>query len=515
MNNHDTLDPTKTMANENNYPDKITLYEPSIEPLNDYEALDSLSADCEDAGEIFELEPLPDVAIHSAEYGQRKDRRSRNNDTVDAYEEVLLELKSKITEICRKPDLTSELKTDLIRYAARQAGHPLDNNRIVQILCDEHNKQKYGSGLVVINKDQGAHWFQSDQRHIVEDLLMAGELNIIGGLSGAAKTNFTAMLLSALMNPDHQTHFLGFKVNRDLVQQVFFIGLDGGRNVYTPILSNTGLIRNGIPVDGFNFIPNESGWGITSTNLDKLEELLKGAPDSIVVVDSFLAAISGSGVDENSAVVAARILDLKLLCERYGATPILLAHQKKESTQEFTGADSLRGHGSIPAFAGQIITLNFLDQKTKVNGKCIPDRKSPKRRLVAGHRGTPIDLLVELDFQAGTVKSHGDFYEALFEIQQIAEKAEAIDRAPTMLAVMRDWNAIMKQVFSCLMDEQAPIDQKQLVERAAFGKGTVSKALKRLTEESYRGQPFVEVIESDRLNYWINDVIRREVNADY
>ena len=158
MNNRDTLDPTKTMANENNDPDKFTLCEPSIEPLNDYEALDSLSADCEDAGEIFELEPLPDVAIHSAEYGQRKDRRSRNNDTVDAYEEVLLELKSKITEICRKPDLTSELKTDLIRYAARQAGHPLDSNRIVQILCDEHNKQKYGSGLVVINKDQGAHW---------------------------------------------------------------------------------------------------------------------------------------------------------------------------------------------------------------------------------------------------------------------------------------------------------------------------------------------------------------------
>ena len=42
------------------------------------------------------------------------------------------------------------------------------------------------------------------------------------------------------------------------------------------------------------------------------------------------------------------------------------------------------------------------------------------------------------------------------------------------------------------MDEQAPIDQTQLVERAALGKGTVSKALKRLTEESFRKQPFVE-----------------------
>ena len=72
---------------------------------------------------------------------------------------------------------------------------------------------------------------------------------------------------------------------------------------------------------------------------------------------------------------------------KYGAIPIVLAHQKKESTQDFTSADSLRGHGSIPAFAGQVITLNFLDQKSKVNGKAGPDRKNPKRRLVAGHRG--------------------------------------------------------------------------------------------------------------------------------
>ena len=212
------------------------------------------------------------------------------------------------------------------------------------------------------------------------------------------------MLLSALMNSDREPRFLGFKVNRDLVKQVFFIGLDGGRNVYTPIFKNTGLIRDGIPVDGFNFIPNESGWGITNTNLDKLEALLKEAPRSIVVVDSFLAAISGSGVDENSAVVAARILDLKLLCERHGATPILLAHQKKESTQEFTGADSLRGHGSIPACAGQIITLNFLDQKSKVMARrCL----TASRPSAAGFRTLRHSnrSLVELDFQGGTVKS--------------------------------------------------------------------------------------------------------------
>ena len=149
------------------------------------------------------IEPLPDVS-HCFDEKPRDMRVKRVAETVDDYEQVLIELKTKITEICQKPDLTSELKSDLIRYAAKQAGHLLDHNRIVQILCDEHNKQKYGSRLVVINKDQGAHWFQYEQRHIVEDLLMAGELNIIGGLSGAAKTNFTAMLLSALMNSDRE-----------------------------------------------------------------------------------------------------------------------------------------------------------------------------------------------------------------------------------------------------------------------------------------------------------------------
>ena len=476
----------------------------------DNEQFDFLSSHDE---ETF-FEPLPDVS-HCFDEQLCGKNGKRVAETIDDYERVLIELKTKITEICQKPDLTLELMSDLIRYAAKQAGHPLDHNRIVQILCDENNKQKYGFRLVVINKNQGAHWFQYEQRHIVEDLLMAGELNIIGGLSGAAKTNFTATLLSALMNPYREPRFLGFMVNRDLVKQVFFIGLDGGRNVYMPIFKNTGLIRDGIPVDGFNFIPNESGWGITSTNLDKLEALLKEAPSSIVVLDSFLAAISGSGVDENSAVVAARILDLKLLCERHGATPILLAHQKKESTQEFTGADSLRGHGSIPAFAGQIITLNFLDQKSKVNGMAVPDRKSPKRRLVAGHRGTPIDLLVELDFQGGTVKSHGDFYDAFLSLQSEQQLNEDLV-GPPLLTKLKELSRGKRDVLEALLGYEAPVLQSTLVSVSGINKGTVSRNLKALTEERYRGTPLVTEYEtSDGKVYEVSYSIKQELLQNY
>ena len=462
-------------------------------------------------------EPVPEVQDTGSNpfKGRRRSKRSKSAGSLDEYKSVLFELNARIAEICSDAELTSEQKTDLIRYASRQAGHPLDGNRIVQLLLEHHSKTKYGASLILINQNEGKHWFEEGESHIVEDLITKGELNIIGGLSGAAKTNFTAMLLSALLNTDKDSHFLGFRLNRDQVKSVFFIGLDGGKNVYNPIFRNTGLVNEDGVVPNFNFIPNESGWGITSSNLDKLELLLKKSPDSIVVVDSLLAATSGSGIDENSAMMAARIMDLKLVCERHGATPIVLAHQKKESTQDFTGADSLRGHSSIPAFAGQIITLNFLDQKSKVNGKAVPDRKSLKRRLVAGHRGTPIDLLVELDFQAGTITSHGDFYDALFSIQQQEGFEEAIEGSPSIHAVMKEWNASMKQVFDCLMGEVTPIDQAQVAELVGLGKGTVCKALKRLGEDKFHGKPFVDVIPNEKLHYWVTDDIKREVNADY
>ena len=280
-------------------------------------------------------EPMPEPKSPTTNplKGRRSPKKAKSTGSVDEYKSVLLELDAKIKEICSDDELTSEQKTDLIRYASKQAGHTLNNDRIVQLLLEHHSRVKYGSDLILINQKRGSEWFEHGESHIVEDLITKGELNIIGGLSGAAKTNFTAMLLSALLNHDRDPKFLGFKLHREQVKSVIFIGLDGGRNVYTPIFRNTGLVDDQGAIPNFNFIPNESGWGITSSNLDKLEGLLKSNPDSIVVVDSLLAATSGSGIDENSAMMAARIMDLKLVCERHGATPIVLAHQKKESTQ--------------------------------------------------------------------------------------------------------------------------------------------------------------------------------------
>ena len=465
-------------------------------------------------------EPVPEVqdTKRNPLKGRRSPgkRKGHNENFVDESAEALEKVNAQIKQICDKEDLTSRDKTELIKYVSRTTGFPKEEKVIIEMLGEHHQEKKYGATLPIINSEQGIDWFTFEPVNIIENFISKNELNIVGGLSGAAKTTFVSMFLAAILRQDIEPYFLGMRVNRELVKSVYFIGLDGGRNVYSPIFQRAGLVNEQGAIPGFNFIPSESGWSITPASLDRLGEHLKKSPDSIVIVDSLLAATSGTGVDENSPAMSGKILDLKLLCEKYGATSIVLAHQKKESTQDFTGSDSLRGHSSIPCFAGQIITLNFLDSKSKVNGKSIPDRKSPKRRMVSGHRSLkPFDLLIDLDFENGTVSSQGEFYDALFSIQQQEGFEEAIDGAPSIHAVMQKWNASMKQVFDCLMGKEEPINQAQVAELTGLNRSTVSKALTRLTEDSFHGKSFVSEIKSDKQHYWIKDDIKLEVNADY
>ena len=463
-------------------------------------------------------EPAPQFksTVKTPFRGRNTSSRSTETTLVKDNIKALKVLDAQIEEICDNEQLNSRQKAELIKTISRQSGIPKDANAIVEIFLAHDQKKMFGSELVVINAEQGSDWFNENPTVIIEDFISKDELNIVGGLSGAAKTTFVSMFLAAILNPKLEPSFLGMKVNRELVKSVFFIGLDGGRNVYSPIFSKAGLLDEHGVVPNFNFIPSESGWSINTASLDKLGEQLKDAPDSIVVVDSLLAATSGTGVDENSAAMAGKILDLKLLCQKYGATPIVLAHQKKDSTQDTTGCDSLRGHSSIPCFAGQLITLNFLDQKAKVNGKTIPDRKSPKRRLVSGHRSLkPIDLLVELDFDAGTVSSHGDFYDALFAFQAEQVLEDEL-HSQSLQGFISEMSQTKQQVLEALRGYDAPVTQSTLINDYSFTKSTLSKRLKELQADSYRGRKLVvEYDTSDGKQYEITYQIKQELLRDY
>ena len=462
------------------------------------------------------VEPLPELNSFGTQAlaKRKKSKRRKHEDPVQEFKATQKELKRRIREICKDDEMSSEEKSDLIKLAARDLGINLGETRIIQELLDFHLNEKFGSDLVVINSEQGHDWFSGEESHIIDSIIPKGELNILAGLTGASKTILQSIMCAHILDPEKEPYFLGYKINRELVNQIFFIGLDGNKTIYCPYFKKAGLIKeDNRPIPRFNFIPSESGWGITSKNLDKLESKLKNNPNSIVIVDSLVASVSNTGVDENSSQMAARLMDLRGLCEKYDCTPIILAHQKKEATQDFTGADSLRGHSSIPCFAGQIITLNMLDAKTKVNGKAVPDRKNPKRRLVAGHRGAPIDLLIEIDFDEFEIKTHGDFYDALFAAQ--TEMEDLLEVATNPRAVMDSWSPTMKAVFDCLWEQEHPIDQAEIVSLLGLSKGAVSKAVNRLIAERFRNHAFVEVVPAERMVYWVNDFIKAEVNAYY
>ena len=88
--------------------------------------------------ECSEQEPMPnfassnDSAVDNVEYPQAIA-------TDAAAVAVLNKVDHQIEHICNSTNLSSEQKSDLIRYASRKAGYPLDNNRIVQKFLEHHS----------------------------------------------------------------------------------------------------------------------------------------------------------------------------------------------------------------------------------------------------------------------------------------------------------------------------------------------------------------------------------------
>ena len=145
----------------------------------------------------------------------------------------------------------------------------------------------------------------------------------------------------------------------------------------------------------------------------------------------------------------------------------------------------------------------------------MPDRKSAKRRLVAGHRGTPIDLLVELDFHGGTVKSHGDFYDAFLSLQSEQQLNGDCD-GPSLLTKIKELSEGKRDVLEALRGYEVPVLQATLVADSGFNKGTISRNLKALMGERYKGTPLVTEHEtSEGTAYEVSYSIKQELLQEY
>lgn len=407
---------------------------------------------------------------------------------VKEYTKTLDKLDDAINEIVADESTSSERKMDLMRLVCKEYSNSWSEVRMIErILEGDYEAKTGGKCLTVINNRNSQDFFSTEEPYLVDQIIPSGDLTIVGGLSGASKSTFVASICAAILRGDDT--FLGQDIKHNLCDGIYYFGLDGGQRVYGPILKRAGLLGEDGLIDGFNFISSEERWGLNTKNLEKLEAQIKDKPNQLVIVDSLLAATQAVSVSENSAKVAARIMDLKRSCEKHGATLIILAHMKKDATQDTIGPDSLRGHSSIPAFAGSIVTLNFLDQTDK--GKTTPDRKSSLRRLFWGHRTEPTDLLIDIDFESGEINRVGDkdFYEEL-------GKLRADDPESASENVLNEIRGQERGVFDCLLNHATEggkgLTQTEIYEYTRFSKSNISKKISSLKGHMLDGIPLIQ-----------------------
>jgi hypothetical protein len=213
------------------------------------------------------------------------------------------------------------------------------------------------------------------------------------------------------------TDFLG----KDLIggkRPIIIVGTDQPAGDWREILEPIGLAkRNG--QETFWLDPIVRLWHkgnpihLTEEGIEKIYELAKANPNSIVLLDAFSSLIRPTGLDEYKPEAVEPVSVLSEMLAETGATLILLHHAGKARDAE-RASNASRGSNALPAEASQIIQLNWLK----------PDDKQDQRIAISteGRNSKPVDMVVE-QIQRSQWISHGSSASLKEELR--LEKAEA------------------------------------------------------------------------------------------
>lgn len=218
---------------------------------------------------------------------------------------------------------------------------------------------------------------------LLEDLLPAQDLTIIGGRAKVGKTRLVVALMKALLSGDS---CLGFK-NPNPGRVVIFCSDDQADGDTYQMLNAVGVWNNPRLLWSRRFRINER-------NLDGLLETIKANPGAVVVLDSLRSITRTSGIDENCPDIGPLIYDLKQAVIDNGGSLVLIHHCNKSNAA--LGVEALSGHNSIPGAANTVITLHYPCEGEETN------KTTLERRLVREARsGQGCDLLVNTKDENG------------------------------------------------------------------------------------------------------------------
>ena len=232
--------------------------------------------------------------------------------------------------------------------------------------------------------DDGDEW-------LVDGLILAGTLNIIGADPKAGKTLWSVALIANLLHGCQQ--FIG----RDITSRpptVIIVGPDQPVKLWKRQLKAVGLVEgNTLDRRIVRLWDGLNPWAATPEGIAELRQVCADHPGSLVLVDSFAKVSEKLGIDENSREAAEVLTDIERACIVHGCTPLVIHHNAKAAGRVgIVNGAALRGSGSIRANVSQAMILTLID----------PDNpKETRRRLVTEGRGTEVFLDVVIQLEDG------------------------------------------------------------------------------------------------------------------
>jgi hypothetical protein len=282
-----------------------------------------------------------------------------------------------------EPDLTVQARDELYR---REIGEAI-------IRRDGLETHPFIGGCQL--PDESEAW-------IVEAVILAGTLNILGADPKAGKTLWAVALIASLLHGCQQFIGRGIKGHPP---NVIIVGPDQPIRLWKKQLQAVGLVQgNTLDERIVRLWDSQNPWAATPEGLSELRRLCADYPGSLVLVDSFAKVSEKLGIEENSREAAEVLSDIERACIFSGCTPLVIHHNAKAAGRSgIVNGGALRGNSAIRANASQVAVLTLIDQDNP---------KDPRRRLVTeGRGGEFIDAVIQLEEDGWSWRHVCDFSE--------------------------------------------------------------------------------------------------------
>lgn len=219
----------------------------------------------------------------------------------------------------------------------------------------------------------------SSPEFLIEGILPAGEVHLLGGSSGSGKTTFTFQVLLAEWQQgkpifDHDSHPIPY----------VYVSLDRSRSSVIRTLDRLNLTESITRLVCQEDIPEEA---VTVEAVVK--EAIRLYPTSKLIIIEGFQLLAGDGTGKYTSV-ARTLKKAARLCSKHGLTIIGICHSPKMKIDESFQhpREMLLGSVSWGAYSDTVITLNLDEMTGIINVHVMPrNAASEKHELRFGEHG--------------------------------------------------------------------------------------------------------------------------------